>query len=103
MQLTREIEVGMDVDGDGVSDLNADRIYYSGQSFGGIYGTMFIAVEPSIKAGVPNVPHASVATGKTPEDNVEVRRCGHPREFNFPPKAHWDLGPELGIQRAVPQ
>jgi hypothetical protein len=67
MQLTREIEVGMDVDGDGVSDLNANRIYYSGQSFGGIYGTMFIAVEPSIKAGVPNVPGGSV---------TEVARLG---------------------------
>ena len=70
MQLTREIEVGMDVDGDGVSDLNADRIYYSGQSFGGIYGTMFIAVEPSIKAGVPNVPGGSV---------VEAARLGQLR------------------------
>jgi hypothetical protein len=61
MQLTREIEVGMDVDGDGMSDLDTNRIYYSGQSFGGIYGTMFIAVEPSIKAGVPNVPGGSIA------------------------------------------
>jgi hypothetical protein len=60
MQLTREIEVGMDVDGDGSADLDANRIYYAGQSFGGIYGTMFIAVEPSIKAGVPNVPGGSV-------------------------------------------
>ena len=61
MQLTREIELGMDVNGDGVADLDANRIYYSGQSFGGIYGTMFIAVEPSIKAGVPNVPGGSIA------------------------------------------
>ena len=30
-------------------------------------------------------------------DNVEVRRWGTPREFDFAPKAHWDLGPELGI------
>src|SRR5207253_7100694 len=48
-------------------------------------------------AGVPNVPHSSVPTGKTPEDNVEVRRWGQPREFEFQPKAHWDLGAELGI------
>ena len=60
MQLVREIEVGVDVDGDGVADLDASRIYYSGQSFGGIYGTMFIGVEPSIKAGVPNVPGGSI-------------------------------------------
>ena len=48
-------------------------------------------------AGVPNVPHASVPDGKSQEDNVEVRRWGQPREFDFQPKAHWDLGPELGI------
>ncbi|HMA09366.1 MAG TPA: Ig-like domain-containing protein, partial [Ramlibacter sp.] len=56
MQLVREIEVGIDVDGDGTADLDAQRIYYAGQSFGGIYGTMILGVEPSIKAGVPNVP-----------------------------------------------
>src|SRR5207253_6223449 len=41
-QLVREIQVGMDVDGDGVPDLDASRIYYAGQSFGGIYGTMLL-------------------------------------------------------------
>jgi seryl-tRNA synthetase len=51
----------------------------------------------SMLAGVPNVPHATVPTGKSAEDNVEVRRRGRPREFDFQPKAHWDLGPELGI------
>jgi seryl-tRNA synthetase len=48
-------------------------------------------------AGVPNLPHESVPTGKGSEDNVEVRRWGAPPVFSFPPKAHWDLGPELGI------
>ena len=48
-------------------------------------------------AGVPNVPHESVPTGRSPEDNVEVRRVGTPPAFDFTPKAHWDLGPELGI------
>jgi seryl-tRNA synthetase len=48
-------------------------------------------------AGVPNVPHASVPTGRSAEDNVEVRRWGTPPAFAFQPKAHWDLGPELGI------
>lgn len=48
-------------------------------------------------AGVPNIPHESVPTGKGAEDNVEVRRWGKPPEFSFTPKAHWDLGPELGI------
>ena len=48
-------------------------------------------------AGVPNTPHESVPTGKSADDNVEVRRWGTPPEFSFEPKAHWDLGPELGI------
>src|SRR5712671_5283543 len=48
-------------------------------------------------AGVPNTPHASVPTGKSADDNVEVRRWGQPPKFHFEPKAHWDLGPELHI------
>jgi seryl-tRNA synthetase len=48
-------------------------------------------------AGVPNIPHESVPIGKSADDNVEVRRWGQPREFDFTPKAHWDLGPELKI------
>jgi seryl-tRNA synthetase len=48
-------------------------------------------------AGIPNVPHESVPVGKDSEDNLEVRRVGQPRPFDFEPKAHWDLGPELGI------
>jgi len=48
-------------------------------------------------AGIPNLPHESVPVGGGAEDNVEVRRCGEPRKFDFEPKAHWDLGPELGI------
>ncbi len=52
----------------------------------------------SLLAGVPNMPHASVPAGKSADDNVEVRRLGTtPPEFSFPAKAHWDLGPELGI------
>src|SRR5215471_13092860 len=48
-------------------------------------------------AGVPNVPHESVPVGCSADDNVEVRRVGTPPQFDFEPKAHWDLGPELGI------
>ena len=40
----------------------------------------------------PILPHASVPVGKSAEDNVEVRRWGAPPEFDFTPKAHWDLG-----------
>jgi len=46
---------------------------------------------------IPNLPHASVPVGATAEDNKEVRRCGEPRMFDFEPRAHWDLGPALGI------
>ncbi len=48
-------------------------------------------------AGVPNLPHESVPAGRSSADNVEIRRWGEPRKFDFPPKAHWDLGPALGI------
>jgi seryl-tRNA synthetase len=46
---------------------------------------------------LPNLPHASVPPGRSAEDNVEVRRSGEPRTFDFEPKPHWDLGPALGI------
>jgi len=45
----------------------------------------------------PNLPDASVPVGAIEDDNVEVRRWGTPRQFEFEPKAHWDLGPELGV------
>src|SRR5579862_972219 len=48
-------------------------------------------------AAIPNVPHESVPVGRSEADNVEVRRVGEPPRFDFEPKAHWDLGPELGI------
>ena len=48
-------------------------------------------------AAIPNIPHEDVPYGKDDSDNPEVRRWGTPREFDFEPKAHWDLGPELGI------
>ena len=48
-------------------------------------------------AGIPNIPHESVPVGRDSEDNVEVRRVGEPRQFDFEPKAHWDLGADLGI------
>ncbi len=55
MQLVREIERGIDVDGDGRGDLDPARIYYFGQSFGAINGVPILAVEPDIRAGVLNV------------------------------------------------
>jgi seryl-tRNA synthetase len=46
---------------------------------------------------LPNLPHSTVPTGKTAADNLVVRTWGEPRRFDFETKAHWDLGPELGI------
>jgi seryl-tRNA synthetase len=46
---------------------------------------------------LPNVPDPSVPTGPDATANVEVRRVGQPKDLGFAPKAHWDLGPELGI------
>ncbi len=56
MQLVRQLQAGVDVDGDGTSDLSGSRIYYGGQSFGGIYGTQLLGLEPAIRAGLVNVP-----------------------------------------------
>jgi seryl-tRNA synthetase len=50
-----------------------------------------------VLGGLPNLPDDSVPVGPDASANVEVRRVGEPRRFDFPPKAHWDLGPELGI------
>ena len=46
---------------------------------------------------IPNLPHDSVPEGDSEEQNVEIRRWGQPKEFTFTPKAHWDIGEELGI------
>jgi seryl-tRNA synthetase len=57
-----------------------------------------------ILVGIPNIPHVSVAVGNSADENVEVRRWDAPPKFDFTPKPHWDLGPELGIldlERAV--
>jgi seryl-tRNA synthetase len=51
----------------------------------------------SLLAGIPNLPHESVPVGHSEADNVEIRRWGTRRSFDFTPKPHWELGPELGI------
>jgi hypothetical protein len=91
MQLVRQIQAGIDVDGDGTVDVDKNRIYYAGQSFGGIYGTTFLGVESALRAGVPNVPGGSIS---------EVGRLGafrfltalqlavrKPQLINLPPTA----------------
>jgi hypothetical protein len=106
MQLVRQVEVGIDVDGDGHADLDKDRIYYSGQSFGGIYGTIFLGVEDGIKAGVPNVPGGSIS---------EVARLGvfrfltavalatrQPQLLNLPPTPNVPLPFNLNFNENIP-
>lgn len=46
---------------------------------------------------IPNLPHESLPVGEDESANVEIRRYGEPRKFTFPPKAHWDIGNDLGI------
>nr|WP_320147867.1 serine--tRNA ligase [uncultured Anaeromusa sp.] len=50
-----------------------------------------------ILLSIPNLPHASVPVGRDEADNPELRRVGEVPSFSFEPKAHWDLGEELGI------
>lgn len=56
MQLVRALRRGVDVNGDGRRDLDGSRIYYFGHSFGGIYGTLLMAVDPTLPVGVLSVP-----------------------------------------------
>jgi hypothetical protein len=60
MQLVKVLKGGVDVDGNGSPDLSTSRIYYAGQSFGGIYGVQLLGLEPDIRAGVANVPGGSI-------------------------------------------
>jgi seryl-tRNA synthetase len=58
------------------------------------------AVEGELTAAaltIPNVPHESVPEGADESANRVERMVGEPRAFDFEPKAHWDLGPELGV------
>jgi seryl-tRNA synthetase len=58
------------------------------------------AIEPELQAvelSIPNLPHASVPVGRDESANRVEKVVGEPRTFAFQPKAHWDLGTELGI------
>lgn len=46
---------------------------------------------------IPNIPHKSVPIGKDDSENVEIKKYSTPTEFNFEPKAHWDIGKNLNI------
>jgi len=64
-------------------------------------------LEPRLQSGsdelqalllrLPNLPHESVPDGETDEDNVELKRVGEPRAFDFQPRDHLDLGEALGV------
>lgn len=55
------------------------------------------AQQKDLILSIPNIPNDSVPVGKSDEDNVEIRRWGEPKQFDFEPKAHWDIGKDLGI------
>ena len=46
---------------------------------------------------IPNIPNEKVEKGLSDEDNIEMRKWGEPTKFDFEPKAHWDIGENLGI------
>lgn len=71
---------------------NKDRIAELDQRRGEVEEELTVLV-----AAIPNIPDASVPYGKDDSDNPEVRKWGEPTQFDFEPKAHWDLGPELGM------
>ncbi|EKZ4127087.1 serine--tRNA ligase [Listeria monocytogenes] len=50
-----------------------------------------------ILMSIPNIPHESTPVGESEDDNVEIRKWGEVHEFDFEPKAHWDLGTDLDI------
>jgi hypothetical protein len=60
MQLVRQIEVGIDVDGDGSVDLDPARIYVLGQSFGADHAAIQLGIDPAVRAGVLNVVGGSM-------------------------------------------
>lgn len=71
---------------------NKERIAELDQRRGGVEEELTALV-----AAIPNIPDESVPYGVDDSDNPEVRRWGAPTEFDFEPKAHWDLGVDLGI------
>jgi len=55
------------------------------------------ASQNSLLLNIPNLPHSSVPVGKSEEENVEVKKWGQPRVFDFTPVDHADLGEKLGM------
>ena len=55
------------------------------------------AKQKSLLLNIPNMPNKDIAIGKDDTENVEIRKYSEPTKFDFEPKAHWDLGKDLGI------
>lgn len=55
------------------------------------------AKQKEILYSIPNIPNSSVPAGKDDEENLEMRRFGEPTQFPYEPKAHWEIGSDLGI------
>lgn len=91
VELARRFQAGVDIDGDGVADFDGSRVTYSGQSFGGVYGGMLLAVDKDLVAGVPNVGGGSLieATrlGGLRSLRVASLAARTPSLINLPPTA----------------
>jgi len=93
------VEVGrLKKEGKDTNELQA-RIREVGQEIKGLDDRMREIDEQltEILLNIPNLPHESVPLGAGDADNVEVRRWGEPRKFDFEPQAHWDIGVALDI------
>jgi seryl-tRNA synthetase len=51
----------------------------------------------ALTATLPNIPDPRTPYGKDDSENVVIKTVGEPKKFDFEPKAHWDLGPALGV------
>lgn len=91
--------------GEDTSDIMAEMKELSGK-IKELSGTLS-EIEENLKnalLNVPNTPAEGVPFGKDDADNIEIRKFGEPTEFDFEPKAHWDVGEDLDIldfQRAA--
>lgn len=69
-----------------------DQIKTLDDELRGVEGTL-----ESLLLNIPNIPHESVPIGESEDDNVEIRKWGQVREFQFEAKPHWDIAEQLGI------
>ena len=69
---------------DQVSELNSELSKYEKE-------------QRDILLSIPNIPHESVPVGKDDSENVEIRKWGEPRNFDFDARPHWDIGKDLDI------